>query len=103
MAFLVAERAREIGIRIALGADRARINRLVIGSSLRLAAGGAVLGIAGAIVSARWVQAQVYGISATDPATLAAVALAVALTAVLATWQPARHATRIDPKELLRN
>ena len=103
MAFLVADRAREIGIRIALGADRRRINRLVLGSSMRLVAIGAALGVAGAIAASRWAQSQLFGVSATDPATLALVTLAVAATALLATWQPARQAARIDPKMLLKN
>jgi ABC-type antimicrobial peptide transport system permease subunit len=103
MAFLVADRAREIGIRIALGADRRRINRLVLGSSMRLVAIGAALGISGAIAASRWAQSQLFGVSATDPVTLALVTLAVAATALLATWQPARQAARIDPKVLLKN
>ena len=103
MAFLVADRAREIGIRMALGADRRRINRLVLGSSMRLVAFGAALGIAGAIAASRWAQSQLFGVSATDPPTLALVTLGVAATAWLATWQPARQAARIDPKALLKN
>jgi putative ABC transport system permease protein len=103
MAFLVAHRAHEIGIRIALGADRPRINRLVLGSSLRLVLFGAALGIGGAIVASRWAESQLFGVRAADPATLALVTLGVVATALLATWHPARKATRIDPKMLLKN
>jgi putative ABC transport system permease protein len=103
MLFLVADRTREIGIRMALGADRRRIGRLVVGSSMRLVALGAALGVAGAIAASRAVQSQLFGVSATDPATLALVTLGVAATALLATWQPARQAARIDPKVLLKN
>jgi putative ABC transport system permease protein len=103
MAFLVAHRTQEIGIRIALGADARRINRLVLGSSLRLVTLGAIAGVAGAIGAARWVQSQLFGVSATDPATLAIVTLGVIATALVATWQPAHVASRVDPKVLLKN
>jgi putative ABC transport system permease protein len=103
MAFLVAHRAHEIGIRIALGADASRINRLVMGSSLKLVLLGAALGIGGAIAASRWAESQLFGIRAADPATLALVTLGVVTTALLATWHPARQATRIDPKVLLKN
>lgn len=103
MAFLVAHRAHEIGIRIALGADASRINRLVLGSSLRLVLAGAALGIGGAIGASRWAESQLFGVRAADPATLALVTLGVVATALLATWHPARQASRIDPKVLLKN
>jgi putative ABC transport system permease protein len=103
MAFLVADRTREIGIRMALGADRRRISRLVLGSSMRLVAIGAGLGVAGAIAASRWAQSQLFGVSATDPATLALVTLGVMATALLATWHPAHQAAQIDPKVLLKN
>jgi ABC-type antimicrobial peptide transport system permease subunit len=67
MAFLVAHRAHEIGIRIALGADASRINRLVLGSSLRLVLAGAALGIGGAIAASRWAESQLLGVRAADP------------------------------------
>lgn len=103
MTFLVVGRAREIGIRMALGADRHRIIRLVLGSSMRLVLAGAVLGIGGAIAASRWAQSQLFGVSATDPMTIALVTGGVAVTALLATWQPARQAARVDPKVLLKN
>jgi predicted permease len=103
MAFLVANRAREIGIRMALGADSRRIRRLVLASSMWLVLLGAAIGIGGAFVASRWAQSQLFGVKATDPVTIVLVTVAVAVTALLATWQPARQATRVDPKVLLRN
>ncbi len=103
MAFLVANRAREIGIRMALGADSRRIRRLVLASSMWLVLLGAAIGIGGAFVASRWAQSQLFGVSATDPTTIVLVTVAVAVTALLATWHPAMQATRVDPKVLLRN
>lgn len=103
MAFLVANRAREIGIRMALGADSRRIRRLVFGSSMWLVLLGAAIGIAGAVGASRWAQSQLFGVTATDPATIAVVTIAVVVTAMFATWHPAREASRVDPTVLLRN
>lgn len=103
MAFLVANRAREIGIRMALGADSRRIRRLVLASSMWLVLLGAAIGISGAFAASRWAQSQLFGVKATDPITIVLVTVVVAITALLATWQPARQATRVDPKVLLRN
>jgi putative ABC transport system permease protein len=103
MAFLVASRAREIGIRMALGADSRNIRRLVFGSSLWLVFLGAAIGIGGAVVAARWAQSQLFGVRATDPMTIGLVTIAVVVTALCATWHPASQATRVDPKVLLRN
>jgi putative ABC transport system permease protein len=103
MAFLVASRAREIGIWMALGADIRRIRGLVLASSMWLVLLGAGIGIGGAFVASRWAQSQLFGVKATDPLTIVLVTVAVALTALLATWHPARQATRVDPKVLLRN
>jgi putative ABC transport system permease protein len=102
MAFLVASRSREMGIRVALGASGADIRRLVLGSSLRLVAAGAAIGIASALVASHWVQSQLFGVSPTDPLTLTTVTLGVITVALLATWQPARQAARVDPRELLK-
>ncbi len=103
MAFLVASRAREIGIRMALGADSRRIRRLVLESSMWLVLLGAAIGIGGALVASRWAQSQLFGVRATDPITILLVTVAVVVTALFATWHPARQATRVDPKVLLRN
>lgn len=103
MAFLVASRAREIGIRMALGADGGRIRRLVLGSSMGLVLCGAAIGIGGGLVASRWAQSQLFGVRATDPITILLVTATVVVTALFATWHPARQAARVDPKALLRN
>jgi predicted permease len=103
MACLVAGRTREIGIRMALGADRAAINRFVMGSSLRLVAVGAAIGLLAAVAAARFAQSLLFGVSVADPRIYGVVALAVITTALIATWQPARRAARIDPSTLFRN
>jgi hypothetical protein len=102
MAFLVAGRAREIGIRMALGASRDHIMRLVVGTSIQLVALGAAVGLAIAMASARWLASQWYGISPLDPITYAGVAVVVMSAALFATWWPARKAARIDPAITLR-
>jgi ABC-type antimicrobial peptide transport system permease subunit len=102
MTFLVAERTREIGIRMALGAGKADIRRLVIGSSAKLVGTGAVVGIAATIAASRWIQSQLYGVRALDPLAIGAVATGVVVVALLATWRPARQATKVDPTLLLR-
>jgi predicted permease len=103
MTFLVAGRTREIGIRMALGASRADINRLITGSALRLVVAGALLGVAGALALSRWIQSQLFGVRGTDAATLTLVALGVIGIAIVATRQPARQAGLVDPKVLMKN
>jgi putative ABC transport system permease protein len=103
MAFLVAGRTREIGIRLALGAARADISRLVVGSSLTLVVAGAVLGLVAAAILSRWVSAQLFGVTGTDPLTYVTVTFAVVTSALLATWQPARQAARVDPAITLKS
>lgn len=102
MTFLVAARTREIGIRMALGAGKADIRALVIGSSARLVAAGAVAGIAAAIAASRWIQSQLYGVQALDPLSIGAVAAGVVVVALLATWRPAHRAANVDPTLRLR-
>jgi putative ABC transport system permease protein len=102
MAFLVAARAREIGVRIALGADRSAVRRLVMKSSLVPVLVGATIGMASAAIAVHWARSLYFGISAATPTTFAGVGLLIVLTAVAATWQPARQAERVDPSRLLR-
>jgi hypothetical protein len=102
VAFLVASRRREIGIRLALGAGRRDINRMLLASSARLIAAGAAVGTAGAYWGSRWIESQLFGVSRSDPLTYAVVIGIVAAAALIATWLPARHAGRIDPAITLR-
>jgi putative ABC transport system permease protein len=102
MAYLVAARRREIGIRMALGADRRDIGRLVFASSARLVVIGAALGLGGAMLLSRWAASQFYGVSATDPVTYAVVGVTMLATALVATWHPARQAASVDPAITLR-
>jgi putative ABC transport system permease protein len=98
----VAQRTREIGIRVALGADQSAVKQLVVGSSLRLALAGVAIGGVAAIGATRTLSAMLFGVSATDPATFAAITAIVAAVALLASYVPARRALRIDPVEALR-
>lgn len=102
MAFLVAARKREIGIRMALGAGRRDISRLVFNSSIRLIIGGVLIGIAGTVVASRWIQAQLFGVTPADPVTWSVVVAAVAIVSVVGTWHPANQAARVDPAITLR-
>ena len=103
LAVLVAGRLREIGIRMALGADRRAIAGLVVGSCLRLVALGIGLGLIATAGASRVLRSQFFGVSPSDPATYALVALAVAATALVASWSPARQAARVDPAVTLRS
>jgi hypothetical protein len=98
----VRQRRREIGIRLALGARRGTVARLVIGQGMAPVAVGLVVGVLLAVGLSRFLERLLWGVEATDPATLAAVALQLALVAVAATWLPAREATSVDPNRSLR-
>jgi putative ABC transport system permease protein len=102
VAFLVGRRRREIGVRVALGAQRGDILRLVLHRGMKPVALGGVAGLAGSLVASRLVASQLYGISASDPLTLASIVLLLALAALVACWLPARRAARVDPMEALR-
>ena len=103
MAYVVTERTHEVGIRLALGARRSDVLRLVLGRGLRLAAAGVVLGLIGALAASRGLGSLLYGISATDPLTLAVAVIALTSAALLASFLPARRATRVDPIIALRS
>jgi predicted lysophospholipase L1 biosynthesis ABC-type transport system permease subunit len=103
IAFTVASRTREIGIRIALGAERRDISRLVLSSSARLVLTGSAIGCGVAFGVARWIQAQFFGVSPVDPSTYFVVAAVVTGAALAATWQPAAEAARVDPALTLRS
>jgi len=102
LAFAVAERGRELGIRQALGADRRTILRLVLGQGLRTAGLGIALGLAGAFVLSGYLASLLFGVSARDVAVFGWVTVVLAVVAVVACYVPARRATRIEPMEALR-
>jgi predicted permease len=103
MAFLVNQGTREIGIRMALGATRHEILKLVVLKGMTLAVSGVVIGLAAALVLTRLMRSLLFGITAADPATFGAIALLLTLVALLATYFPARRAARIEPILCLRS
>jgi predicted permease len=102
MSYSVAQRTREIGIRVALGARPHQVAGMIMTKALRLAAAGVVLGLAGASLVARWISSMFFGVSAADPVTLGAASLLLLLAAALATAYPTRRALTVDPAEALR-
>jgi len=102
ISYSVAQRTHEIGIRMALGAPRRDVFRLVVGQGLKLAAIGIAIGIAGALGLARLMSSLLFGISATDFETFAGVSILLALVALLACYIPARRAMSVDPTVALR-
>jgi ABC-type antimicrobial peptide transport system permease subunit len=103
IAFTVRQRTREIGIRVALGATRADVLRLVLSQSAKLSGAGLMLGLAAAIAGGRLLSGMLYGIRPTDPATLIMVPLLLAAVALAASYLPARRAARVDPTRTLRD
>ncbi len=102
MAYVVTRRTREIGIRLALGAKRARVLSLVMSEVGVVIAAGLCIGVPGALMLSRYVQSQLYGIRPNDPATVAAAAFVVTAVAAVVGLLPARRASRIDPVRALR-
>jgi len=102
MAYSVAQRTREIGVRMALGASSRGVLGMVLGQATATAAVGVVIGIAGAFALTRWMQSQLFGVSPTDPPTFVCVALLLILVSLTACYFPARRATRVDPLVALR-
>jgi putative ABC transport system permease protein len=98
----VAQRTREIGIRIALGAARRDVMRMILSEGGKLAAAGVVLGLIVSYVMTQFLRALLYGVTPTDPLTFAIVALLLLSTALIACWIPARRASRVDPMIALR-
>jgi putative ABC transport system permease protein len=97
MSYVVAQRTREIGIRMALGAARGEVVRLVLGRGLRIVAAGIGLGLVAAYAAARVIEGQLFGVPAADLATFVAVPLVLVGVAAVACWVPARRAARVDP------
>ena len=102
ISYAVAQRTRELGVRMALGATRGDVLRLVLAQSGQLVAAGVALGLAAAWGSTRAMRSLLYGVEPTDPATFAAVPACLAAVALLAALAPARRATRIDPTIAMR-
>jgi ABC-type antimicrobial peptide transport system permease subunit len=102
VAFFVTRRTQEIGIRLAIGAQRGDLLRLVLGEGARLAAFGVVIGIVASFAITRLLSSLLFGISVTDPLTFAGVAALLFLVALAASYIPARRAMRVDPVTALR-
>jgi len=103
VSYAAARRRREMGIRLALGAERGRVVRMVVRSGLTVVAVGAVLGVGGALLLGSTLGRFLIGIAGTDPVTLLAAPLVLAVVAAAAAWLPARRAGRVDPTEALRS
>jgi putative ABC transport system permease protein len=103
MSYSVAQRAREIGVRIALGAERRDVLRMVLRQGMRLAFAGVALGLVAALVLTRVIASQLYEVQATDPTTFVLVASLLTAVALAANLIPAMRATRVDPAVVLRD
>jgi putative ABC transport system permease protein len=103
ISYIVSERTHEIGIRLALGAQRANIVRMVLRQGLRLALTGAAVGLVGALIVSQFMAGLLYGVRPTDPLTFLSVAMVLMGVAMLATYIPARRATKVDPMCALRD
>ena len=102
MAWSVAQRTREIGIRMAMGAQRRNVLSLVLTQGMKLVCLGIAIGLAGSVAITRVMTSQLFGLSPTDPLTFAAVTALLTLVALLACYLPARRATKVDPLVALR-
>jgi predicted permease len=102
ISYTVTQRRPEIGVRMALGAPAAQVGRMVVAQSLRVAGVGIAIGLVGAFATTRVLRSLLFGVTPTDPATLAGVTVLLILLGALAAYAPARRATKVDPVEVLR-
>jgi putative ABC transport system permease protein len=102
MSFMVTQRTREIGIRMALGADRAQVQRMVIAEGLWLATAGAAVGVGAAFGLTRVLRSLLFDVKPGDPATYVSIVALLAVAAAIASWIPARRASKVEPTEALR-
>lgn len=102
ISYVVSERTREIGVRLALGAQRGEILGMVLRQGLGLAIGGAAVGLIGALIVSRLMAGLLYGVRPTDPLTFVGVTLVLTVVALAACYIPARRAMRVDPLVALR-
>jgi ABC-type antimicrobial peptide transport system permease subunit len=102
MAYSVQQRTQEIGIRLALGADSAKVRNMIVLQGMRLAVIGVLIGIAAAVGLTRLIAGLLFGVKAWDPIVFVSVPVALAVVAFFAVWLPARRTTRIDPLDALR-
>ena len=103
VSYSVAQRTKEVGIRLSLGASKSEVIRLLLSGGLRLVAIGAGVGMVAALLLARLLQGLLFGIKAIDPLTFVAVPLVLRSVAFLAAWLPARRAGNVDPQTALRS
>jgi ABC-type antimicrobial peptide transport system permease subunit len=102
MAYSVTERTHEIGLRMALGAQRSGVLKLVLAQSMRVVLAGTAIGLASSLLLTRLIASLLFQVKAVDPAILAVVALLLLAVALTAAWLPARRASRVDPMVALR-
>ena len=103
MAYSVARRTREIGIRMAIGARQSDVARMVMRTGMSMTAAGVLVGIAASLALARLLRSQLFGIQPADPVTIAAVLMLMTTVAAVAAYLPARRAARVDPVSALRS
>lgn len=102
ISYLVGQRTHELGIRLALGAGRKDILRLILAHGMKMAISGVVVGLIAAFALTRLMSTMLFGVRPTDPATFAIIAFVLLIVALLACYLPARRATKVDPLNALR-
>jgi len=102
MSYVVRQRRREMGVRLALGAEPSSLVRLVVSGGMRFVVAGAALGLVLSLLEGRWLAPLLFGVGALDPATVAAAAALLLAVALLACWLPGLRAARVSPVEVMR-